>query len=209
MNIQNLPCYSTNARNRVTSVARCCIVSACASCQVAHDGKCSEFVLRVVQPALVGLVDGSISTLAPLFATAYATRNPHIALLIGVATSLGAGISMGMSEGLSDDGDIDRTRQRGTLRGAICGVATFFGGIFHTLPFLMNRFSSCFARSVCRGRRGTHAYRVDSLSLHGNAVLEIGRASRAGRLAGVSVSASRSAAPERNETTREYSRNIC
>ena len=105
-------------------------------CQVAPDGKCSEFVLRVVQPALVGLVDGSISTLAPLFATAYATGNPHTAFLIGAATSLGAGISMGMSEGLSDDGELTG-RGSGTIRGAICGVATFFGGIFHTLPFLI------------------------------------------------------------------------
>ena len=106
------------------------------NCQVAADGKCSEFVLRVVQPALVGLVDGSISTLAPLFATAYATHNPHIAFLIGVATSLGAGISMGLSEGLSDDGALTG-RGNASLRGSITGVATFLGGIFHTLPFLM------------------------------------------------------------------------
>lgn len=106
-------------------------------CQLAPDGKCSEFVLRVVQPALVGLVDGSISTLAPLFATAYATGNPHTAFLIGAATSLGAGISMGLSEGLSDDGTLTG-RGNATLRGTITGIATFIGGILHTLPFLMS-----------------------------------------------------------------------
>ena len=108
-------------------------------CQVAPDGKCSEFVLRVVQPALVGLVDGSISTLAPLFATAYATGQPHTAFLIGAATSLGAGISMGMSEGLSDDGELTGRGSAG-IRGTICGIATFLGGIFHTLPFLLSNF---------------------------------------------------------------------
>lgn len=106
------------------------------NCQVSPDGKYSEFVLRVVQPALVGLVDGSISTLAPLFATAYATHKPHIAFLIGAATSLGAGISMGLSEGLSDDGSLTG-RGNAALRGTITGVATFCGGILHTLPFLI------------------------------------------------------------------------
>ena len=138
MNIQNLPVIQPTPAPRHFGCALLHRIGV-RGCQVAHDGKCSEFVLRVVQPALVGLVDGSISTLAPLFATAYATRNPHIALLIGVATSLGAGISMGMSEGLSDDGALTG-RGSGTLRGAICGVATFFGGIFHTLPFLMKDF---------------------------------------------------------------------
>lgn len=106
-------------------------------CQKTPEGRCREFLLRVVQPALVGLVDGSLSTLAPLFAVAYATGNPHTAFLVGVAASVGAGISMGLSEGLSDDGALTG-RGSGTLRGGITGAATFAGGILHTLPFLLS-----------------------------------------------------------------------
>jgi len=93
------------------------------------------FLLQVVQPALVGLMDGSVSTLAPIFATAYATQHPHTAFLVGVAAAVGAGISMGFAEALSDTGEI--TGRGGPVqRGAITGGATFFGGILHTLPFL-------------------------------------------------------------------------
>jgi hypothetical protein len=97
------------------------------------------FVLHVVQPALAGLMDGSVSTLAPVFAAAFATHNSFTAFIIGVAASLGAGISMGFSEALSDDGVISG-RGHPWLRGGVCGVMTFVGGIGHTLPFLIPQF---------------------------------------------------------------------
>jgi len=93
------------------------------------------FVLRVVQPALVGLIDGTISTLAPIFATAFIAGS-HAALLVGLATAIGAGISMGLSEGLSDDGSLTG-RGSGSARGAITGLATALGGTFHSLPFII------------------------------------------------------------------------
>ena len=93
-------------------------------------------LLQVVQPALIGLIDGTISTLAPIFAAAYIAGS-NAALLVGLAAALGAAISMGMSEGLSDDGEI--TGRGGALtRGMITGVATFVGGTAHALPFLIN-----------------------------------------------------------------------
>jgi len=98
------------------------------------------FVLHIVQPALAGLMDGSVSTLAPVFATAFATHNSFTAFLIGCAASLGAGISMGFSEALSDDGVISG-RGQPWLRGSVCGSMTFLGGIGHTLPFLIPQFS--------------------------------------------------------------------
>jgi erythrin-vacuolar iron transport family protein len=97
------------------------------------------FVLHVVQPALAGLMDGSVSTLAPVFAAAFATRNSFTAFVIGLAASVGAGISMGFSEALSDDGVISG-RGQPWLRGSVCGVMTFLGGIGHTLPFLISQF---------------------------------------------------------------------
>jgi hypothetical protein len=97
------------------------------------------FVLHVVQPALAGLMDGSVSTLAPVFAAALATHNSFTAFLIGLAASLGAGISMGFSEALSDDGVISG-RGQPWLRGSVCGAMTFVGGIGHTLPFLIPQF---------------------------------------------------------------------
>jgi hypothetical protein len=95
-----------------------------------------EFVLRVVQPALVGLIDGTISTLAPIFAAAISASS-RTALLVGIATALGAGVSMGISEGLSDTGE-DTGRGSGVVRGAITGAATALGGVFHSLPFLIH-----------------------------------------------------------------------
>ncbi|WP_034384678.1 VIT family protein [Deinococcus sp. YIM 77859] len=94
------------------------------------------FVLQKVQPALLGLMDGSVSTLAPIFATAGLTGKPIDAFFVGLAASLGAGISMGLAEALSDDG---RVSGRGTplLRGLITGLATVLGGMLHTLPFLL------------------------------------------------------------------------
>lgn len=95
-----------------------------------------DFVLRVVQPGLVGLIDGTVSSLAPIFAAAVASSS-RTAFLVGVATALGAGVSMGMSEALSDTG---ATTGRGTpvVRGLITGLMTAIGGIFHTLPFLIS-----------------------------------------------------------------------
>ena len=93
-------------------------------------------LLQIIQPALAGLMDGSVSTLAPLFATAFATHQSHTAFLVGSAAAVGAGISMAFSEGLSDDG---RLTGRGNpfLRGGITGFMTAVGGIMHTLPFLI------------------------------------------------------------------------
>jgi erythrin-vacuolar iron transport family protein len=97
------------------------------------------FVLQYVQPGLAGLMDGSVSTLAPLFAAAFATHNTWQTFLVGLAASVGAGISMGFAEALSDDGSLTG-RGAPLLRGAICGVMTFLGGIGHTLPFLIPSF---------------------------------------------------------------------
>jgi VIT1/CCC1 family predicted Fe2+/Mn2+ transporter len=94
-----------------------------------------EVVLRVVQPALVGLIDGTGSTLAPIFATAYLAGS-RAALLVGLASALGAGISMGLSEALSDDGSLTG-RGNAAVRGAITGAATTIGGSLHALPFLI------------------------------------------------------------------------
>ncbi|HEY0162979.1 MAG TPA: VIT1/CCC1 transporter family protein [Edaphobacter sp.] len=95
-----------------------------------------NFVLRVVQPGLAGLMDGSVSTLAPIFATAFATHNSRTVLLIGLATAVGAGISMAFSEGLSDDGTLTG-RGSPVVRGLVTGLMTFLGGFLHTLPFLI------------------------------------------------------------------------
>ena len=92
--------------------------------------------LRVVQPALIGLIDGTISTLAPIFAAAYVSGS-RAALVIGMAAALGAAISMGLSEGLSDDGTLTG-RGAAATRGLITGVATFVGGVAHALPFLIS-----------------------------------------------------------------------
>src|ERR1700742_4840359 len=96
----------------------------------------SEFVLRVVQPALVGLIDGTVSSLAPIFAAAIAA-NSHTALLVGFSTALGAGVSMGWSEALSDTGE-QTGRGSAVVRGAITGGMTTLGGLFHTLPFFIS-----------------------------------------------------------------------
>ena len=94
------------------------------------------FVLRYVQPGLVGLIDGTLSTLAPIFAVALLSTS-HAALLVGLATALGAGISMGLSEALSDDGG-QTGRGSAISRGSITGLMTTVGGIFHALPFLIS-----------------------------------------------------------------------
>ena len=97
------------------------------------------FVLQIVQPGLAGLMDGSVSTLAPVFAAAFATRSSWDAFVVGLAASVGAGISMGFAEALSDDGSLTG-RGHPWVRGAVCGLMTALGGIGHTLPFLIPDF---------------------------------------------------------------------
>src|SRR5881398_980904 len=98
-----------------------------------------EFLLQRVQPAMVGLIDGSLSTLAPIFAIALHTHKPFDAFIAGTATAIAAGISMAYSEGLSDTGELTG-RGNPIKRGAITGLGTFTGGILHTLPFLIPHY---------------------------------------------------------------------
>ena len=98
------------------------------------------FLLQRVQPAMVGLIDGSLSTIAPIFAVALASHDTRYAFIAGLATSLGAAISMGFSEGLSDTGELTG-RGNPVMRGTITGVGTFIGGILHSLPFLIPHYS--------------------------------------------------------------------
>lgn len=100
----------------------------------------SSFLLQRVQPAMTGLIDGSLSTLAPVFAVALATHQPPYAFFTGLATAIGAGVSMAFSEGLSDTGDLTG-RGSPYLRGAITGGGTFLGGVVHTLPFLIPQYN--------------------------------------------------------------------
>lgn len=102
------------------------------------------FVLQVIQPGLAGLMDGSVSTLAPVFAAAFATKSSWDAFLVGLAASVGAGISMGFAESLSDDGSLTG-RGKPWIRGPVCGLMTAAGGIGHTLPFLISDFSVAMA----------------------------------------------------------------
>jgi rubrerythrin len=105
------------------------------------------FVLQIVQPGLAGLMDGSVSTLAPVFAAAVATHKPWDAFLVGLAASIGAGISMGFAEALSDDGSLTG-RGHPWVRGAICGLMTALGGIGHTLPFLIPDFRAAMTAAM-------------------------------------------------------------
>ena len=111
--------------------------TAVASPPAAKDG----FLLQRVQPALSGLIDGSLSSLAPIFAVALATHTPRYAFFAGLATAVGAGISMSFSEGLSDTGDLTG-RGKPFARGAITGLGTFLGGVLHTLPFLIPTYTT-------------------------------------------------------------------
>ena len=99
------------------------------------------FLLQRVQPAMIGLIDGSLSTLAPIFSVAIVTHKPHYAFIAGVATAIGAGISMAFSEGLSDTGELTG-RGSPVVRGTITGVGTFIDGILHTLPFLIPHYEA-------------------------------------------------------------------
>jgi erythrin-vacuolar iron transport family protein len=100
-----------------------------------------SFLLQRAQPAMTGLIDGSLSTLAPIFTVAFATHQPRDAFLAGLATAIGAGVSMAFSEGLSDTGDLTG-RGHPFRRGAITGAGTFLGGVLHTLPFLIPQYRS-------------------------------------------------------------------
>ena len=112
-----------------------------------EETKRRQFVLQIVQPGLAGLMDGSVSTLAPVFAAALATHKPWDAFLVGMAASLGAGISMGFAEALSDDGSLTG-RGHPWLRGLICGLMTTLGGIGHTLPFLVPDFTAAMTVAI-------------------------------------------------------------
>ncbi len=106
------------------------------------------FLLQVIQPGLVGLMDGSVSTLAPLFAAAFATHSSFQTFLVGLAASVGAGISMGFAEALSDDGSLTG-RGHPWVRGLVCGLMTSLGGIGHTLPYLIPSFRTATSVAVC------------------------------------------------------------
>ena len=106
-----------------------------------------SFLLQRVQPAMVGLIDGSLSTLAPIFSVAIVSHNPLYAFAAGLATSIGAAISMAFSEGLSDTGELTG-RGNPATRGAITGVGTFLGGILHTLPFLIPNYHAAIVTAV-------------------------------------------------------------
>jgi erythrin-vacuolar iron transport family protein len=105
------------------------------------------FVLQIVQPGLAGLMDGSVSTLAPVFAAALATRNSWDAFVVGLAASIGAGISMGFAEALSDDGSLTG-RGHPWIRGVVCGAMTALGGVGHTIPFLIHDFRIAMALAI-------------------------------------------------------------
>ena len=105
------------------------------------------FVLQYIQPGLAGLMDGSVSTLAPLFAAAFATHNSSQTFLVGLAASVGAGISMGFAEALSDDGSLTG-RGAPLVRGVVCGVMTAIGGLGHTLPYLIPNFWTATAVAI-------------------------------------------------------------
>ncbi|HTU33304.1 MAG TPA: ferritin family protein [Candidatus Acidoferrum sp.] len=105
------------------------------------------FMLQIIQPGLAGLMDGSVSTLAPIFAAAFATHNTKDAFLVGLAASLGAGISMAFAEGLSDDGSLTG-RGKPLIRGTVTGLMTAAGGLGHTLPFLISNFHLAFTVAV-------------------------------------------------------------
>jgi VIT1/CCC1 family predicted Fe2+/Mn2+ transporter len=111
------------------------------------DRDARSFLLQRVQPAMTGLIDGSLSTLAPIFSVVIATHDPHTAFIAGLATALGAGVSMAFSEGLSDTGEMTG-RGNPLLRGAITGVGTFLGGILHTLPFLISDYRTALLAAV-------------------------------------------------------------
>src|SRR5208283_2052407 len=123
--------------NRVSVLERELLTAAVLHTEEEHERR--RFILQIIQPGLVGLMDGSVSTLAPVFAAAFATHNSWNAFVVGLAASVGAGISMGFAEALADDGKLSG-RGSPLLRGFACGLMTTAGGIGHTLPFLIPEF---------------------------------------------------------------------
>ena len=113
----------------------------------ARRASTQSFLLQRVQPAMTGLIDGSLSTLAPIFSVALATHQSRFAFFAGLATAIGAGVSMAFSEGLSDTGEVTG-RGSPFLRGSITGAGTFLGGIFHTLPFLIPQYRTALVVAV-------------------------------------------------------------
>jgi VIT1/CCC1 family predicted Fe2+/Mn2+ transporter len=114
---------------------------------VTHSDAHQEFLLQRVQPAMVGLIDGSLSTLAPIFSVVLVSQKPFYAFVAGLATSIGAGISMAFSEGLSDTGEVTG-RGNPVVRGGITGVGTFIGGILHSLPFLIPEYHAALVTAL-------------------------------------------------------------
>ncbi|MDR3711638.1 MAG: hypothetical protein P4L51_02395 [Puia sp.] len=106
-----------------------------------------DFILHVIQPGLAGLMDGSVSSLAPLFATAFSTHNNHTTFLVGLAVAVGAGISMAFSEALSDDGKLTG-RGNPITRGLVCGLMTFLGAAGHALPFLLPSYKAAMTLAI-------------------------------------------------------------
>ncbi len=111
------------------------------------DNKRRDFILHVIQPGLAGLMDGSVSSLAPLFAAAFSTQDSRTTFLVGLATAVGAGISMAFSEALSDDGKLSG-RGSPWVRGLVCGGMTFLGAVGHTLPFLLSDFRTAMIAAI-------------------------------------------------------------
>ncbi len=142
------------------------------------------FLLQVIQPGLAGLMDGSVSTLAPVFAAAFATKSSWDAFLVGMAASVGAGISMGFAEALSDDGSLTG-RGKPLIRGPVCGLMTAAGGVGHTLPFLISRLPRGHDRGAVRGGCRVGRDQLHSPPLHGHAAAFGRFASGRGRRAGV------------------------
>jgi len=112
-----------------------------------HESERRLFLLQIVQPGLAGLMDGSVSTLTPMFAAAFATKDSWHTLLVGLAAAIGAGISMGFAESLSDNGSLTG-RGSPLLRGAVCGLMTALGGLGHALPFLISNFRTATAIAI-------------------------------------------------------------
>ncbi len=131
--------------NRVAVLERELLTDTARHTEAEHQRR--RFILQIIQPGLVGLMDGSVSTLAPVFAAAFATRDPWNAFIVGLAASVGAGISMGFAEALADDGKLSG-RGAPLLRGLVCGLMTMAGGIGHTLPFLIPNFTTATAIAV-------------------------------------------------------------
>ena len=133
-------------------------------------------MLQIIQPGLVGLMDGSVSTLAPVFAAAFATHNSWNAFLVGLAASIGAGISMGFAEALSDDGKLSG-RGAPLLRGLVCGLMTTAGGIGHTLPFLIPYFYTATVIAFVVVIIELMRHRLDPVAIHGDPAAVGGRES--------------------------------